>query len=309
MSLGLCCQYIESVQKKSGKIEYKNLCNEKHLQYGRFLKNGYSNQEIQKVWQSNVENVFSIIKRIQKEGIRCFRISSGLIPLYDCAESLLKEDEKLLSSLQEIGDFVKLHKMRLTQHPDQFCVISSNTPDVIRKSITILNHHAWIFDKMGLDQSPYYAINIHGGTKGNKDRLIETINLLSENVKSRLTLENDERSYSVIDLYEVFQKTGIPVVFDSHHASFNNPLPSLQEGFELAKTTWKNVRQLTHLSNTEPSLSNGNFTERRKHSDFIHFIPEYQRLANNNDECDIEVEAKMKNLCIFKMVKDFDIKL
>jgi len=52
--------------------------------------------------------------------------------------------------------------MRVTTHPSQFVVLSSLNPNVIKNSIEQLKHHAWIFDKMGLDESPYYLINIHG---------------------------------------------------------------------------------------------------------------------------------------------------
>jgi len=309
MSLGLCCQYIEEIKKKSGKIEYKNILDERHLQFSKFNKNDYSNEHIKNAWINNVKNLFSVLKRIHEEGFRSFRVSSGLIPLYDLVPDLLSSSTEVHDMLSEIGEFAKANQIRLTQHPDQFCVLSSNNPDVIKKSVIILNHHSWVFDKMNLDHSPYYAINVHGGTKNNQEILIQTINSLPQNTKSRLTLENDERSYSVNDLFHVYEKTNVPIVYDTHHASFNLGKETLQSGFDLAKQTWGNIKQLTHLSNTTPGLENGNFTERRKHSDFIHNVPEFQRLANNNDECDIDIEAKMKNFAIIKMTKDFDIKL
>lgn len=309
MSLGLCCQYIEKKVKRTGAVEYKNLCDERNLQFGKFNKGDYSDAVIEDVWNNNTTNVFKIIKRIHSEGLKVFRLSSNLLPLYDCKPELLKNSSVVKSNLKEIGVFIKTNQMRLTTHPDQFVVLSSNTQNVIDKSIMMLEHHSWIFDQMELDASPFYAINVHGGTKGNSNILIDSIGKLSLNAKARLTLENDERSYNVNDLQKIYEATGTPILFDSHHHVFNTGDLTIEEGLDISKKTWGDIKQLTHLSNTQPGLESGNFTERRKHSDYIHYIPECQRLGNNNNELDIEVEAKMKNLCIFKMVQDFDVKL
>jgi len=308
MALGLCCQYIEKVTKRTGTVEYKNLCEERTLQFGKFNRGEYSDTQIEGVWNNNTSNILKIIKRINSENIKVFRISSGLLPLYDLKSELLKQSKIVRENLEAIGSFVKDNNIRLTTHPDQFLVLSSNTPSIVDKSIMMFEHFSWIFDSMQLDATPFYAINVHGGTKGNSKILIESIGKLGSNAKSRLTLENDERSYNVKDLYEVFEQTGTPILFDSHHHVFNTADLSIEQGLDLAKKTWT-CKQLTHLSNTEPALQGGNFTERRKHSDYIHYIPECQRIGNNDGLLDIEVEAKMKNLCIFKMVEDFDIKI
>lgn len=307
--LGLCCQYMEKKVSKKGKVTYENLCNEKHLQYGLFKLGSYSDTRIHDTWVNNCTELLKVLKKIHSEGFRSMRISSNLLPLFDECEDKLKSDTEVISLLKDIGDFVKVNQMRLTSHPDNFLILSSNTQQVIDNSIKIFEHHSWIFDQMGLDASTFYAINIHGGTKGNSLILIDSINKLSTNAKSRLTLENDESSYSVKDLYSVFEQTGVPIVFDSHHHTFNDVGLTIEEGLKLAALTWGKVKQLTHLSNTTPGQEQGNFKDRRKHSDYVHYIPECQRLANNQDLIDIDIEFKMKNLAILKAVKDFDIKL
>ncbi len=124
-----------------------------------------------------------------------------------------------------------------------------------------------------------------------------------------MTLENDERCYSTSDLYKVFEETGVPVVFDSHHYKFNTGGIAEEKAFDLAKSTWGKVRPLTHLSNTEPSLANEKaFNKLRQHSQYVHYIPDYQLQDNNNDLIDIDFEFKMKNLAIEKAIKDFKIK-
>jgi UV DNA damage endonuclease len=167
-----------------------------------------------------------------------------------------------------------------------------------------------MFDMMGLDHSPQYAINIHGGKSDRTSRLIDQIKSLPDNVRKRLTLENDENSYNVLDLLEVYQQTSVPVVFDSHHHTFNDGDLSMTDAFEAACETWpRGVKPLQHISNTEPSLSAGSVIDRRKHSNFIHYVPEPQLQALRDNTVDVECEAKMKNLAVFKMSKDFEIPL
>jgi UV DNA damage endonuclease len=303
--LGLCCQYLEPKTKRNGSVEYINIINEQGLQYGQHLKGKYSSSQIEAVWYNNANELYKILKRVNNEGIKVFRVSSSLFPLYDALPQLL-HNSSVKSVLAEAGKFALENNIRITTHPDQFVVLSSNRDDVINNSIRMLEHHSWVFDQMGLPASPYYAINIHGGVKGNCAKLVDSIYKLSANCKSRLTLENDESSYNVNDLYTVHYQTGVPIVFDTHHHVFNDGGISIDDGLKLAISTW-NVKPLTHLSNTEPELVNGNFKDRRKHSYYIHYIPECQRLANNNGTIDVEVEAKGKNLSIFKMIKDFEI--
>lgn len=82
----------------------------------------------------------------------------------------------------------------------------------------------------------------------------------------------------------------------------------MDEGLELAMKTWS-VKMLTHLSNTDPLCVNGSFKDRRKHSDYVHYIPDLQRKWNDENKIDIEFEFKMKNLAIRKAIKDFGIVL
>lgn len=307
--LGLCCQYIESHVKRNGNIEFINIIEEKGLQYGQFLKKKYSNSQIEATWINNAQELKKILQRINKEGIKVFRVSSSLFPLYDSLPELIHNCNELKSILVEIGKFVLNNNMRLTTHPDQFVVISSNKPEVISNSIRMLDHHAWLFDQMNLPVSPFYAINIHGGTKGNINILNNSIKKLGTNTRGRLTLENDERSYNVSELYKVYEETGVPICWDSHHHTFNDAGLSLEGGLSLAKSSWGEIRPLTHLSNTDPTLVNGSFTERRKHSDYVHYVPDCQLNDNNNNLIDIELEFKMKNLAMFKAIKDFNLKV
>jgi UV DNA damage repair endonuclease len=54
-------------------------------------------------------------------------------------------------------------------------------------------------------------------------------------------------------------------------------------------------------------MEDGNFSERRKHSFLIHYVPKPQLIGLTYDMIDVDVEAKGKNIALFKMRKDFNV--
>lgn len=307
--LGICCHFLkEETKPRSGEKFYVNAMEERTLQLGRYRSGKYTPEMIKGTYVNNVKNLATMLPKIRKYGARLFRISSAMFPLADQVDRELWDNDEVKKWLKVAGEYVLANDMRVTTHPGQFCVLSSDSDSVVEKAFVELGIHGWMFDAMGLDHSPKWAINIHGGKADRSSRLIEQIKSLPDNVRKRLTLENDENSYSVIDLLKVHQATGVPVVFDSHHHVFNDGELTMEEAFDASCQTWTGgVRPLQHISNTEPSLVNGSLLARRKHSDMIHYVPGPQLKALRDDVVDVEVEAKQKNLAVTKMATDFSI--
>lgn len=311
MSTGVCCQWLEEITKpRSGKKELINVFDEKMLQLGRYRSGKYSDELIKSIYVHNAQRLSEMIPKIHASGISLFRISSAMFPLADQVGDSLWNSPEVIAHLKSAGDYVKQRNMRVTTHPGQFCVLSSDSDSVVEKAFIELSIHGWMFDMMGLDHSPRYAINIHGGKANRSSRLIEQIKSLPDNVRKRLTLENDECAYNVVELLQVYKETGTPIVFDTHHHTFNTGELSMEDAFAATAETWtKGIKPLQHLSNTDPTLINGNFQDRRKHSDFIHYVPDVQLEALRNDTVDVEIEAKMKNVSVFNMRKQFSISM
>lgn len=307
--LGICCHFLkEETKPRSGEKFYVNAMEERTLQLGRYRSGKYTPEMIKGTYVNNVRNLYRMLPVIRNTGVKLFRISSAMFPLADQVDRELWDSPEVRNYLKLAGDYVLANDMRVTTHPGQFCVLSSDSDSVVEKAFVELGIHGWMFDAMGLDHSPKWAINIHGGKGDRTSRLIEQIKSLPDNVRKRLTLENDENSYSAIDLLEVYQATGTPVVFDSHHHTFNDGDLSMADAHDLTMQTWPTgIRPLQHISNTEPALAGGSVTERRKHSDMIHYVPQPQLQSLRDDTVDVEVEAKQKNLAVFKMATDFGI--
>ena len=304
MSLGVCCQWLEPYTKRDGSVEHINSIDERTLQLGRFKSGAYSTALIRDVYRNNVREIIRLIPKLVANNIRSFRLSSGLLPLFEFNEGMIKDDEVLVGLLRQVGNAFVSSGIRVTTHPGQFTVLSSDNKETVQNAIRELTNHALVFDQMGLPVSPNAAINIHGGKRDRMAQLIDGICSLPSNARNRLTLENDESCYSLIDLLPAYEATGVPICWDSHHHSFNDGGLSLDDAYGLSLFTWRNTacKPLQHLSNTEEGSEGGSFTERRKHSQYIHNVPDCQRDGVLQDVVDIDVEAKMKNLAVLKLV-------
>ena len=310
MALGLVCHFVEEVIHRNGSVSLRNLFDAKSLQLGRLIRGEYSEARIRETYLHNAMMHLEILPQIVKLGIRHFRMSSDTIPLGDHVPREYWDNSELRSVYKRIGDFARQNNMRVTLHPGQFCVLNSIRSNVVVNTIEELSRHAWLFDACEFDESPYYAINIHAGAGDRLADLIANVKSLPGNVSSRLTFENCESVANVSELYEVWKQTGVPVVFDSHHHVFNTGDLTMDDAYDLARSTWSsNITPLQHLANTEPGFENGSFTQRRRHSNYISYIPECQRVGLECGLVDIEVEAKTKNLALSNMVRDLGVKL
>jgi UV DNA damage endonuclease len=289
----------------------KNILVSRTLQKGRLTRGEYSPAKIKQTYIDNLQNLLDVLPKVIEAGIRSLRVSSSLFPLFDLVDRKLAENLETDGLFTRIGLLALGAEVRITTHPGQFTVLSSDRSEVVDKSIREMEYHAWMFDKMGLPKTPHYGINVHGGKGSRPSQLMAGISRLSASARCRLTLENCEFAYSVKDLEPVAREMNVPICFDSHHHRFNTGGFSGKEAMEIAIDTWPTgSKPMTHLSNSKPEYSESDpATKLRQHSDYLVHIPEYQLEANNSGRIDIEIEAKMKNLAILKAVDDLGLML
>lgn len=308
MALGLCCQYVEIQKSPRGIEKQKNIFDERILQLGRWNQGKYSEQEIRQVYLNNADNLLAAFRRVVADGYKCFRVSSNLIPLADKVPRDWWDNDGLRERYWKFGELAKREGVRITMHPGQFVVLSSDSPKVVNNAVADLETHAWIMEAMELDRSPFYAINIHGGKGGRPDNLIREIKRLPDHIRNRLTLENCETAYSAAELKPVCDATGVPIVLDVHHHTFRTAGVPLADAIDMATQTWRGIKPLQHLSNTSPDIpAEAPASKRRAHSDWVHYIPNEQRAVL--DKVDVEMEFKMKNWAIELAIKDLGLPL
>ena len=253
---------------------------------------------------ANCKDLFEIIKWNKENGFNFFRITSNLFPW--SSEYKLEDMPhhwEICGILGEIGKYVDEHKMRITSQPGPFNVLTSPHPHVVDNCIKDLSIHGEVFDMMGLSRTPYNKINIHiGGVYGDKvsamERICTNFHRLPESVKSRLTVENDDKAtmYSVVDLYEgVYKVIGIPIVFDYHHHRFNTGGLSEEDALEVAISTWGDVIPVVHYSESRSIEQEDDKIRPQAHSDYV-----YDYIDTYDNRVDIMVEAKAKELAVLK---------
>jgi UV DNA damage endonuclease len=248
----------------------------------------------------NVADLEKIIDWNEQNGIKLYRMSSDMMPwATEYQFEQLKDWNEIAIILKRCGEKATQYGQRLSFHPGPFNVLVSPKEAVVQNTINDLEVHGRLMDALGLSKTPYNKINIHcNGVYGDKqsamDRFIDNFKLLSDSVKSRLTIENDDKAsmYSVKDLMYIHNAIKIPIVFDYHHHTFNTGDLSEQEALELAMSTWpKGITPAVHYSESKMG------SKPQAHSDYVERIPEtYGNIV------DIMVEAKQKDLSILKFI-------
>ena len=255
---------------------------------------------------ANSKDVLKILVWNKNNNIKFFRLSSAMVPWGDGLDlTTLKDYNEISTALRKAGDYAKANGIRITSHPGPFVVLTSPKENVVEAAIKDLELHGKIFDLLGLSQTPYNKINIHcNGVYGDKlsamDRFCENYLKLSDSVKKRLTVENDDKAsmYNVKDLMYIHNRINIPIVFDYHHHLFNTGDLSEEEALKLAITTWGDITPVVHYSESKALHEENTKLKPQAHSDYIKSLPNTYGL-----DVDIMVEAKAKELAILPFIK------
>ncbi len=260
---------------------------------------------ISSICKHNAESLLQSLQFCRDHDIKDFRVNSQILPLkthpdvgYDVEN--LPSHRRIIDAFLKCGEFCLKHDLRTTFHPDQFILLSSPSEEVTRRSVTELQYQAEVAQWINAD-----VINIHGGgVYGNKtealQRLVSRIKTLPDSVRTRLTLENDDRLYTPEDLLPVCAETGIPLVYDVHHHRCLPDGLSVEKTTELAMQTW-NREPVFHLSSP---LNGWGSSAVNKHHDYID--PKDFPECWLNLDITVEVEAKAKELAVLKLKKHFE---
>lgn len=296
MRFGLCCLF------KSEPVSFRTTTAKALLT----LKLDLQLQKLSRICSHNAENLLLGLQTVQRLGIRAFRIMSPLFPRIthpDVGYRLedLPEGDAIAVTLASARRFAARHDIRLSFHPDQFVVLSSPHPQVVRNSILELEYQGWLAELVGAD-----VINIHaGGVYGEKplalQRLGEVLADLPEKVKSRLTLENDDVSYTPADLLPICHRLSIPLVYDVHHHRCNPDDLTIEDATRLSAETWGTTgrEQYCHISSPKSGWGNGN---PKPHADYIDpaDFPECWKGLKMT----VDIEAKAKELAVIRLMDE-----
>ena len=264
---------------------------------------------------TNARDITKMVRWNEHFGIRFMRLSSEMFPFASHPEYGYKLAPFASEMLAEAGQVIADLGHRVTTHPGQFTQLGSPRPEVIRNSVRDLEYHDEMLSLLKLpEQQDRDAVMIlhMGGTFGNKEETLQRFRKnyakLSDSIKRRLVLENDDVGWSVHDLLPICQELNIPLVLDFHHHNIIFEKSKVREGtkdimdlFPVIRETWtrKGITQKMHYSEQTPAAITP--TQRRKHS------PRVTTLPPCAVDMDLMIEAKDKEQAVFELMRIFKL--
>lgn len=288
---GLCCQFCDSP------IRFRQATH----RYVSSLDASRARAYLSDIARANAIALAHAVERCAELGIGAFRITSQIIPLATHPQSgftlaELLDGHVIADSFRAAGRIARERGVRLSFHPDQFVVLNSEREHVVASSLAELELQSGIADLVGADTICLHAGGASGGRDQALQRLRRGLDRLSLAARTRLALENDDRTFTVQDLLPLCREEGLPLVYDVHHHRVNGDDLSLADATELAGTTWRNREQWVHISSPKDGWQAANV---RSHADYID--PDDFPSAWQTRTLTVDVEAKAKEQAVLAL--------
>ncbi|KIW06480.1 UV damage endonuclease UvdE, variant [Verruconis gallopava] len=270
---------------------------------------------VQELGLANARDVIKMVRWNDKYGIKFMRLSSEMFPFASHEEYGYKLAPFASKTLADVGKVIAELGHRVTTHPGQFTQLGSPRRKVVDDAIRDLEYHDEMLTLLNLpeQQNRDAVMVLHmGGVFGDK---AETLNRfranyakLSQSIKNRLVLENDDVGWSVHDLLPICKELNIPLVLDFHHHNIVFDKEKVREGtkdimnlYPEIRETWtkKGITQKMHYS--EPTSGAITARQRRKHSARVATLPPCP------DDMDLMIEAKDKEQAVFELMRTFKL--
>ncbi|KAI0786945.1 UV-endonuclease UvdE-domain-containing protein [Abortiporus biennis] len=255
--------------------------------------------------RQNCKDLCKLIEWNEDNNIKFLRLSSEMFPFASHGE-LGYSLEYAAEELKAAGDLAKKYGHRLTAHPGQFTQLGSPREAVVTASVRELEYHCQMMRYMDLDKDSVMIIHM-GGVYGNKEETIARFKenyqtRLTDEMKARLVLENDEICYSVDDLLPVCSELDIPIVLDYHHNWIKPSEKPLSEIIPLINAIWhrKGIKPKQHLSSPRPGAES--VMEKRAHADRCYELP-----PDLPEDMDLMIEAKDKEQAVLHLYRIYNL--
>jgi len=264
-------------------------------------------EKLKEVTTQNLQHTKRILHYNIAHEMELYRFSSSLVPLATHPEVMWDFITPFKEEWEELGQLIHQFKMRPSFHPNQFTLFTSPKPEITQNAVKDMEFHYSMLQAMNALERG--LINIHiGGAYGDKtgtlERFHQNLKSLPEEIKKVMTLENDDKTYDVKETLEACEKENIPMILDFHHYMANKgEVNDLSDYLQRIFKTWE-VRKIVpkvHLSS--PKADNAY----RSHADFVSLefvLPFFKMAKELNQDFDVMIEAKQKDLAMIKLVEE-----
>ena len=278
----------------------------------------------QRQWDIMNHNAAAALKLVERVGslepeLRMVRLGSEMLQGYTHEDWIPFWQQRDVQDHCErifapVGEAARRLGVRLSFHPGQFCVLASDNPGIVERSLLEFEYHADMARWMGYGKEfQDYKINVHISGKQGPEGIRAAHKKLSPEARNCITIENEENSWGLNDCLSISDI--IPIVLDVHHYWIREGayIDPTSDSVKRVVDSWRGVRPTMHYSiSREDLLVEHDTTVRpdhktlleagfrkqkmRAHSDFYWNTAANDWVLGFVNDFDIMCESKGKNL-------------
>ena len=322
--IGFCCKWINDVSEIGG-MKPSSIDRDLNGRSTtmRWLREHAAEAE-QRQWDIMNHNASAALKLVQRVGAlppgrRMVRLGSEMLQGYTHPEWIpfwkqADVQAHCAKIFAPVGAAARSLDVRISFHPGQFCVLASESPNIVDRSVEEFEYHADLARWMGYGKTfQDFKINVHISGKAGPAGLRAAYNRLSPEARNCITIENEENSHGLDACLTVSDL--VPIVLDVHHhwIKSGEHIRATDARINRIIESWRGVRPTMHYSlsredylvgHTPDTLPDMNLLladgyrkqKLRAHSDMMWNTATNQWVREHWDWADIQVEAKSKNL-------------
>ena len=322
--IGFCCKWLNDPSECGGmKVNAKDRDLNGRSTTMRWLREHPAEAE-QRQWDIMNHNTTAAVKLIERVATlpanrRMVRLGSEMLQGYTEKDWIVWWQQKDVQAHLErifapIGETARRLDVRLSFHPGQFCVLASENPGIVERSIQEFEYHADMARWMGFGKSfQDFKINVHISGKRGPAGIIDTLGRLSPEARNCITIENDENAWGIEASLELAQHCALVLDIHHHWIRTGDYIQPTDDRVLRIVDSWRGVRPAMHYSvsredylvdhtdNVAPDhaglLESGYKKQKlRAHSDFYWNQATTDWALSFWDQFDIQCESKGKNL-------------
>jgi len=323
--VGFCCKYLhpDQTQPKKVLMEIQQQRTEKctTVAWLKRQTREVAEQRLYDIMTHNMQSAANLVEYVGRlePGLRMVRLGSNQLPMYtqpDFRYFWQQPDIKLEleRGFAQVGKLARQWDVRVSFHPGQFCVLASDSEDIVNRSIEEFEYHVDMVRWMGFGRKfQDFKCNVHISGRKGPEGIKRVLSRLSPEARNCITIENDEMSHGLDASLELSKDVALVLDIHHHWVRTGEYIEATDDRVLRVIDSWRGIRPALHYSvsredilvdhnpNVRPDmetlLAQGYKKQKlRAHSDFYwnHAVNEWA--ATFAKDFDIQCESKMKNL-------------
>jgi UV DNA damage repair endonuclease len=336
VKVGFCCKWIDNEAQIDG-FKPRDAAKLLNTRVTTVAWLGRQTREVaeQRLWDLMVHNIESIRLLVERVGslherLRMVRLGSDILPVYtEPTWSYFWRRADVRAYCERhfavVGDLARRLGVRLSFHPGQFCVLASENPNIVNRSIEEFEYHADMARWMGYGKTYQdFKINVHIAGRAGPAGIKDVLPRLSTEARNTITIENDETRWGLDSSLELVNHCALVLDIHHHFIRTGEYIASMDDRVKRVIDSWRGVRPVIHYSQSPESVLTGHKPEilpnmtlllenghkkgkLRAHSNFYWNEACNLWASTFSSNFDIQCESKAKNLASFRFAKTLGI--